>query len=666
MPLLLILFKVTLLLVAALGISVVMQRASAGSRHLVWLVALGALLLLPLLATWGPIHLRALPGVLDVRAPSLAFAPANAAGAAVQSPGPVLPGTIGAAAPHRSIAAAAPHVTLGQLVSEHLGTTLLVAWLAVALTLLCWLAYGTWSVGRIIRRAARLDHPDWQQPLYEIADRLGLAAAPQLLRSNDVKMPFACGLMRCTIVLPAECDDWSTERRSAVLIHELGHVRRRDLVGHTLGRFACALYWFHPMVWTAARRLRAESERACDDLALRFGARPSDYAEHLLDIVTCVRDHATPSVALALAHRKEFEGRMLAILNPELRRTAFSRLQTASLVGALALVAVIVSAAAPVPTQSPAPRAPVAGPSPIVGGSSTVLLKHGDAGDQGAPLSKEGKGHTQVKTNSRIDVRIDTRLTTALRLAHRQLDVGAPAGDSTARIALLVQLLRGDTAANVRRIAAWGLNQYDDDGAVRRALAAAVANDRDDGVREMAAWALGQTDDGGNAELAEAARSDRSDDVREVAVWALANRGAREPAVLDALTAALHDRAAAVRGTAAWGMGQFHLEAVPKRLLDALSDSNADVRLKAAWATSEIGDSTALPFIRAALRRETTTEVERVQLRALIRSGEAPEKMVEWLRSKDAGVREMAVRAVAGDGASQPWPWPWPRPRPQP
>ena len=71
-----------------------------------------------------------------------------------------------------------------------------------------------------------------------------------------------------------------------------------------MGRVACALYWFHPLVWTAARRLRAESERACDDLALVFGARPSDYAEHLLDIVTCVRDHNTPAIALAMAHRE--------------------------------------------------------------------------------------------------------------------------------------------------------------------------------------------------------------------------------------------------------------------------------------------------------------------------------------------------------------------------
>ena len=54
-------------------------------------------------------------------------------------------------------------------------------------------------------------------------------------------MPFACGVMAATIVLPADSQGWTLERRRAVLLHELAHVRRHDLLGHTLGRLACAL-----------------------------------------------------------------------------------------------------------------------------------------------------------------------------------------------------------------------------------------------------------------------------------------------------------------------------------------------------------------------------------------------------------------------------------------
>jgi len=222
-------------------------------------------------------------------------------------------------------------------------------WAVVVLAIGASLGYAAMLVKRIVNRARPLDSEDWLTPLWEVSDRLSLEEPPRLLRSEDAKMPFACGVLKPTIVLPAECDDWSLDRRRAVLLHELAHVRRHDLIGHTLGRLACAVYWFHPLVWTAAKQLRSESERACDDLALACGARAADYAEHLLDIVTSVKRDATPSVALAMARRKEFEGRMLAILDPDLRHSSPSRKQSATLIGSLALIAILVGAAAPSP-----------------------------------------------------------------------------------------------------------------------------------------------------------------------------------------------------------------------------------------------------------------------------------------------------------------------------
>src|SRR5215208_6467139 len=61
LSLLVLLIKATVILVAALGITLAMQRASAGARHLVWLVTLGALVLIPALTAWGPLRLEILP-----------------------------------------------------------------------------------------------------------------------------------------------------------------------------------------------------------------------------------------------------------------------------------------------------------------------------------------------------------------------------------------------------------------------------------------------------------------------------------------------------------------------------------------------------------------------------------------------------------------------------
>ena len=235
-------------------------------------------------------------------------------------------------------------------------TIIAVVWAAIALALVGWLAAGALAVRRIVDNARELTSPDWTMPLCEVADRLDLDTPPRLVLSDDIEMAFACGVLTPTIVLPANAESWSDDRRRAVLFHELAHVKRHDLLGHTLGRLACALYWFHPLVWTAAKNLRAESERACDDLVLSCGARPSEYAQHLLDMVTSVRKHGAPVMALPMARKKEFEGRMLAILDPAVRRASPGRMQSAAVIATVGILSLSVAAAAPAAEREATPR----------------------------------------------------------------------------------------------------------------------------------------------------------------------------------------------------------------------------------------------------------------------------------------------------------------------
>ena len=706
LAMLVLLVKATIILLAAFAITVAMQRASAGARHLVWLAALGTLLIVPALTAWAPLRFEILPPA-TVAADATATGDATPTTDATNDPnGVAAPRTSGAASrtpavspPTVSRVASSPDAseTLSSRFAAMSALSIVLAiWAAVALLIAASLGWSALVVRRIVRQATPLDTEDWTSPLYEVADRLGLDEAPRLLRSEEAKMPFACGVLRPTIVLPAESDAWTLDRRHAVLLHELAHVRRRDLVGHTLGRLACAFYWFHPLVWTAARELRSESERACDDLALSCGTHAADYAEHLLDIVTSIRRDATPSVALAMARRKEFEGRMLAILDPQLRHSSPSRMQSAALIGSLAVIALVVGAAAPArrvqgqsgeyqqseqkrenkfekrleqKTERKTERSTEAQAERIaqhVTEEATPNVVQHIVPDVGAVVSA-AVGST-VGVVARASVEASANATAAARL--RAL-ASAPrkAKGPDDRPVLLANILRTDTSAELRRIAAWGLSEYADNDVASDALANALGHDSDASVREMAAWALGDGDErsnhGASAALAAAMKGDASVKVRATSAWALGNIGSRSS--VPALVSALTDASPEVRRRALWAIGNAEPNEAPREVIALLKDKDPEVRELAAWALYEIEDPAAAPALNAALKTETEKDLQISYIRAIAAMGEkSVDAIRELLDSSDPKVKSMAVRALAGGDAAGPWPWPWPEPRPYP
>ncbi len=658
------LIKMTLVLLAALAVTLAMRRAPAGARHLVWLVALATMLLIPVVSAWGPVSLPVLPQVasktlgspvatasLSTPTPAQAPTPPVLAASSTTSPGPA------------STPAAAPR-------SFSVGALMLAIWALGILILLGKLALGAWSVRRIVRGARVLDRTEWRQPLYEIADRLGLRDAPELLQSDRITIPFASGLWRSRIVLPVESQEWSEERRSAVLMHELGHVRRRDLVGHTLSRIVCALYWFHPLVWTAAQRLRAESERACDDLALGLGVRPSDYAEHLLDIVSGVRDRRTPAVALAMANPNEFEGRMLAILDPRIPRRGLRRAHAAWLAGTLAALALVVGAMAPVPrTTATAGESTPPGPDAVHVAPQVVSRV-----ERKSQSKTTVRRETRTKNSSALEestepmAPIDATEAIAMATAEDSDTNGDTKDqDGSRRIAALAKALRTDSNVEVRRVAAWGLERFAESDQAADPLAAALGADAAEEVREMAAWALSESR--GNAAamaaLQKAFKNDKSRSVRRTAAWAAGEIGDRSSVA--GLISLLADTDADIREVAAWAIGSCEPEKAPAELVRLLSDPNRDVRLSVAWALSMIEDPETADELEAAFNREKDPEVQQGLIHALGSMGDrAIDTLTRLVGSSNPEIRAVAVAALAGGNVSGPWPWPRPEPRPYP
>lgn len=95
--------------------------------------------------------------------------------------------------------------------------------------------------------------------------------------------------------------------------------------------------WFNPFVWFANLRLRNEMERACDDLVIKHGTKPSEYALHLVELARTVQNSRISWATAAMAHRNSLKDRLVSILNPEMDRKEMNK----NKVGLLALMIVL-------------------------------------------------------------------------------------------------------------------------------------------------------------------------------------------------------------------------------------------------------------------------------------------------------------------------------------
>ncbi|MBA3538067.1 MAG: M56 family metallopeptidase, partial [Deltaproteobacteria bacterium] len=157
-----------------------------------------------------------------------------------------------------SLDAPAVFVTAGRTIdaSPSWPAWLAIAWAVGALIVAVRLARGHLAARRLAHTAEPSVPESWSVALREAAASLALTKRVELLRSERIGSPMTIGVLRPRVLLPAAADAWSPERLRAVLVHELGHVRRHDTIIQLAAQLGCALYWWNPLAWLAAARLR--------------------------------------------------------------------------------------------------------------------------------------------------------------------------------------------------------------------------------------------------------------------------------------------------------------------------------------------------------------------------------------------------------------------------
>ncbi len=325
-------WQIAVLVVIIAGVNLALKNKSAHVRYLLWLIVLAKCLVPPFFT----VPLAILPQVKipgTTLIPNVEMPPANIEMADTIKSEPISLHSLPTKSP--TIIERLARVTARQ-----------------------WLCFG-WIVGIVVFflfaliKALQTNFWLWRQRkllpaelkvgIENLFSGLGITTLPKVWLVEDIGQPFVWGLLRGSIYLPAnfiKIDN--AEHRKNVLGHELSHILRFDAAVNILQIIAQAVFWFHPFVWWANKKIRAEREKCCDEMAIaRLGAKVKDYSSAIVNILISEYESIRPVPSLAVAGPvRNIEERIKTMLRPGKKFYKHPSLPAVAIVVLTALLAV--------------------------------------------------------------------------------------------------------------------------------------------------------------------------------------------------------------------------------------------------------------------------------------------------------------------------------------
>ena len=266
---------------ALLGITLgMLRKAPAGWRHLACLIALIAMVAVPLVTSARMVA----QAPVDVNATAPSTSIDITVDAASGSTAPADPANSLTSA---NRAASQPSASLQRRFEvEALFPWLVGFWLFGVLLLSLRVIGGYVRARTLVHTATEAVSAEIAAAAERIAARLRVTAAVRVLVSARAQVPMVIGMVRPVVLMPASLLTGLTlQQIEAIIAHELAHVRRYDYAINLLQTIVETLFFFHPAVWWLSRRMRDEREQACDELAVSMcGGDPIFYSRVLLTV----------------------------------------------------------------------------------------------------------------------------------------------------------------------------------------------------------------------------------------------------------------------------------------------------------------------------------------------------------------------------------------------
>lgn len=186
-------------------------------------------------------------------------------------------------------------------------------------------------------------------------------------KHSDIRIPMVVGILRPNIVIPSslicknELGGINAERVSfkAVVMHELVHVKRQDMLWNVLFRIMKTVFWFHPLACFAESRVSINREKICDDFCVHKLGDSQRYVDTLISMASLLTEKPARGLHLAAIRKPKLASRIAALIQSKghwqfeasgLTRCAFALASFAG-VGLIASQSLFLGDALPTSTQ---------------------------------------------------------------------------------------------------------------------------------------------------------------------------------------------------------------------------------------------------------------------------------------------------------------------------
>lgn len=105
--------------------------------------------------------------------------------------------------------------------------------------------------------------------------------------NKNIRTPGLCKVIKPEIIFPYYMKDLSYDEVEYILLHELSHYKRRDILSNYFLILLQCIHWFNPFIWYFFKKIREDMELATDEMVLRV-LDESEYKNYARTIITLI------------------------------------------------------------------------------------------------------------------------------------------------------------------------------------------------------------------------------------------------------------------------------------------------------------------------------------------------------------------------------------------